>query len=95
MSSNLVEDFFGSRKVHIAVDNTTTFNDGVHTHVFDSTADWFDEVYWARILAGLHFHHSLEDGGFLGRQVAAQVFENHFRRRHREASGQSGEHDRR
>jgi len=94
VSSSLVEDFFGSRKVHIVVDNTTTFNDGVHTHIFDSTADWFEEVYWARILAGLHFHHSLEDGGFLGRQVASLVFENHFRRRHRGASGQSDEHDR-
>ncbi len=83
VSSSLVEDFFGTRKVHVVVDNNTTFSDGVHTHTFDSTADWFEEVYWARILAGLHFHHSMEDGGTLGRQVAAQVFENHFRRKHR------------
>jgi hypothetical protein len=82
VSSSLVEDFFGTRKVHVVVDNNTTFSDGVHTHNFDSTADWFEEVYWARILAGLHFHHSMEDGGALGRQVAAQVFENHFRPKH-------------
>jgi len=84
VSSSLVEDFFGTRKVHVVVDNTTSFNDGVHMHTFDNTGDWFEEVYWARILGGLHFHHSLEDGRTLGRQVAAQVFENHFRRRHRQ-----------
>ena len=79
VSSNLVQDFFGTPKVHVVVDNKTTFSDGVHTHTFDTTEDWFEEVYWARILAGFHFHHSMEDGGTLGRQVAAQVFEHHFR----------------
>lgn len=78
VSSRLVEDFFGTRKVHVVVDNKTTFSDGVHTHTFDSTEDWFEEVYWARILAGFHFHHSMEDGGTLGRQVAAQVIQHHF-----------------
>lgn len=78
VSSRLVEDFFGTRKVHVVVDNTTTFGDGVHTHTFDNTEDWFEEVYWARILAGFHFHHSMEDGATLGRGVAAQVFEHHF-----------------
>jgi hypothetical protein len=82
VSSRLVEDFFGTRKVHVVVDNTGTFSDGVHTHTFDSTADWLEEVYWARILAGLHFHHSMDDGATLGRQVAAQVFERRFRPRH-------------
>jgi hypothetical protein len=82
VSSRLVEDFFGTRKVHVVVDNTTTFSDGVHMHTFDNTGDWLEEVYWARILGGLHFHHSLEDGRTLGQQVAAQVFQNHFRRRH-------------
>jgi hypothetical protein len=82
VSSALVEEFFGTRKVHVVVDNNSTFTDGVHTHSFDSTADWFEEVYWARILGGMHFHHSMVDGGSLGRRVAAQVFDNHFRRKH-------------
>jgi hypothetical protein len=91
--SSLVASFFGTHKVRIVVDSTA-FSDGVHTHTFDSTTDWFDEVYWARILAGFHFHHSLEDGGFLGRQVAAQVFMNHFRREpHRDWDGNT--HDER
>ena len=88
VSSSLVADFFGTAKVHVVVDNNTTFSDGAHTHTFDSTADWFEEVYWARILAGLHFHHSMEDGEKLGRQVATQLFENYFRRKHRMARGQ-------
>jgi hypothetical protein len=90
VSSRLVEDFFGTRKVRIVVDSTA-FADGVHTHMFDSTADWFDEVYWARILAGFHFHHSLEDGGVLGRQVALQVFQNHFRRKRHHAWAENEE----
>lgn len=84
VSSQLVEDLFGTPKVHVVVDNNSSFNDGVHTHTFDNTQDWYEEVYWARILGGLHFHHSLEDGGTLGRQVAAQVFNNHFRPRRRQ-----------
>jgi hypothetical protein len=83
VSSSLVEDFFGTSKVHVVVDNNNSFSDGVHTHTFESTDDWFEEVYWARILGGMHFHHSMQDGGVIGRQVAAQVFENHFQRKRR------------
>jgi hypothetical protein len=79
VASQLVEDFFATRKVHVVVDSTA-FSDGVHTHTFESTADWYAEVYWARIFAGFHFHHSLDDGATLGRRVAARVFQRHFRR---------------
>jgi len=79
VASRLVEDYFATRKVHIVVDSTA-FTDGLHTHTFESTADWLDEVYWGRIFAGFHFHHSLEDGAALGRQVAEQVLRHHFRR---------------
>jgi hypothetical protein len=81
VASTLVEDFFGTRKVHFVV-YSTAFSDGVHTHTFENTTDWLDEVYWARIFAGFHFHHSLEDGAALGRQVATQVFENYLRCKH-------------
>ncbi|MBV9039023.1 MAG: vanadium-dependent haloperoxidase [Acidobacteriaceae bacterium] len=75
--TNLVADFFGTRKVHVVVDSTV-FNDGVHTHTFENTEDWLNEIYWARIFAGFHFNHSLQDGEALGRQVASQLFANHF-----------------
>ncbi|MBV9674973.1 MAG: hypothetical protein JO185_01460, partial [Acidobacteriaceae bacterium] len=40
--------------------------------------DWLNEIYWARIFAGFHFNHSLQDGAALGKQVAAQLFANYF-----------------
>jgi hypothetical protein len=76
--TSLVADFFGTHKVHVVV-NSTVFSDAVHTHTFESTEDWFNEIYWARIFGGMHFNHSLQDGKALGRQVANQLFENHFR----------------
>jgi hypothetical protein len=91
--SSLVADFFGTRKVHVVVDSTA-FNDGVHTHTFENTLDWLNEVYWARIFAGFHFHHSLDDGAMLGRRVAAQLLENHFRRRHNSLEDDDGRDNR-
>ena len=76
--SRLTRDYFGTRKVHVVVDSLA-FSDGIHTHVFDDTRDWFGEVFRARIYAGFHYQHSLEDGGALGRRVAKQLFRRHFR----------------
>ena len=76
--TNLVADYFHTRKVHVSV-NSSVFSDGVHTHTFEDTGDWLNEVYWARIFAGFHFNHSLQDGAELGRQVAHQLVESHFR----------------
>ncbi|HEX4770494.1 MAG TPA: vanadium-dependent haloperoxidase [Bryobacteraceae bacterium] len=75
--SNLVADYFGTQNVHVVVDSHA-FPDGVHTHTFENTADWLDEVFWARIYSGFHFHHSLEDGAELGRRVGRQLIENNF-----------------
>jgi hypothetical protein len=77
-ASRLVRDYFGTRKVRIVVDSLA-FSDGVHTHTFDDTTDWFDEVFWARIYAGFHYQHSLEEGGDIGRQVSKQLFRKNFR----------------
>ena len=81
--SHLVEDFFGTAKVHVVVDSLV-FTDGVHTHTFENTADWLDEVSWARVFAGFHFLHSLQDGSKLGESVAEHVKRTSFRREHRE-----------
>jgi len=67
---------FGTTNVHVVVDSV--FKDGVRTHTFENTADWLDEVFWARIYVGFHFHHSLQDGVELGRLVSRQLFENNF-----------------
>jgi hypothetical protein len=76
----LIASFFGRTKVHVVVDSTV-FTDSVHQHVFEDTRDLMDEVFWARIYAGFHFHHSLEVGSALGGSVASEV-EQHFRPRH-------------
>jgi len=78
--SSLLESFFGTRKVHVTVDSVV-FSDGVHTHTFENTEDWVNEVYWARIFTGAHFPRSLEDGETIGKAVAAQLFRNHFQRK--------------
>jgi hypothetical protein len=76
--SHLIEGYFRTPKVHLVVDSLA-FTDGVHTHVFENTNDLFTEVFWARIYAGFHFYHSLEDGGTLGHRVAEQLLRRHFR----------------
>ncbi len=83
--SRLVADFFGTQKVHVVVDSLA-FTDGVHTHTFENTNDWLEEVFWARIYSGFHFEHSVRDGVELGRRVSQQLFENNFQRQGRQAS---------
>ena len=80
--SHLVEDFFGTTQVHVVIDSLA-FKDGVHTHTFENTGEWLDEVYWARVFAGFHFLHSLQDGSKLGESVAQHVNRTSFRPEHR------------
>jgi len=76
--SHLIRGYFGTSRVRIVVDSLV-FQDGIHTHTFVDTRDLFREVFWARIYAGFHFHHSLVDGGTLGKEVARQLLREHFR----------------
>lgn len=77
--STLIASFFGTTRVHVQTDSQA-FTDGVHQHDFQDTRDLLDEVFWARIYAGFHFHHSLEVGSQLGETVAQQLVRNYFRR---------------
>lgn len=79
--TSLIADYFGTTKVHVVVDSTA-FTDSMHQHVFEDTRDLMDEVFWARIYAGFHFHHSLEVGRDMGGSVATLVSRQHFRLRH-------------
>ncbi len=76
--STLTAGFFGTTHVHLATDSLA-FTDSVHHHVFEDTRDLMDEVFWARIYAGFHFHHSLEVGRQLGETVAQELMQNYFR----------------
>ena len=77
--STLIASFFGTTRVYVQTDSKA-FTGGVHEHDFQDTRDLLDEVFWARIYAGFHYHHSLEIGSQLGENVAAQLVRNYFRR---------------
>jgi hypothetical protein len=79
--SAITAGYFGTTKVHVVTDSLA-LSDGIHTHTFEDTRDWFDEVFWARIYAGFHYFHSLKDGDDLGTAVARGILRNHFRLRH-------------
>jgi hypothetical protein len=79
--STLMAGYFETTQVHLVVDSTA-FQDGVHTHTFEDTRELFDEVFWARIYAGFHYYHSLQDGGELGSTIARELLRNHFRPQH-------------
>lgn len=74
----LIASFFGTTSVHILTDSKA-FTDSVHQHTFEDTRDLMDEVFWARIYAGFHYHHSLEIGRTLGESVANRIIRNYFR----------------
>jgi len=77
--STVIASFFGTTRVAVKTDSKA-FTDGVHEHDFQDTRDLLDEVFWARIYAGFHYHHSLEVGSNLGETVAQQLLRNYFRR---------------
>jgi hypothetical protein len=75
--TTLIAGYFGTTKTHIVVDSTA-IQDGVHTHIFEDTRDFMDEVFWARMYAGIHYYHSLEVGRDLGTTIARQLLRAHF-----------------
>jgi hypothetical protein len=77
-ASAAIAGYFGTSKIHVVVDSLA-FQDGLHTHTFEDTRDFMDEVFWARIYAGFHYYHSLEDGRQLGQTVAREMLRIHFR----------------
>ncbi len=85
----LIASFFGTTRVHVLVDSKA-FSDGVHQHTFVDTRDLMDEVFWARIYAGFHYHHSLEVGKQLGETVAQELVRKQFRQR---SGGRAGTRD--
>ena len=78
--SSLIAGFFGTTHVNVIADSKA-FTTGLIQHTFGDTRDLMDEVFWARIYAGFHYHHSLEVGRQLGETVAQQLMQNHFRPR--------------
>lgn len=70
-----LQAYFGTPNLRITVDSKVTGT----THSFNSVLQWQQEVGWARIYAGFHYHHSLVQGFVLGHKVAHNLTTNYFR----------------
>jgi hypothetical protein len=75
--ADILKGFFGSPNVQLSFDSTVAQT--TSPHVFKSVREWQNEVEYARIYAGFHYHHSLVQGFVLGHKVAQNVLTNYFR----------------
>ena len=73
--TSIVAALFG-KNVSVTVTSLVTNT----THTFSRTDDWMNEVSNARIYAGFHYRHSVNDGRVLGRKVAKQLLKGFFRK---------------
>jgi hypothetical protein len=73
-----LENFFGTPNVKFSVNSAVTHT----THTYNNVRQLEAEAYWARIYAGFHFRHSLDEGFKLGHLVAKQLNQNFFQPRH-------------
>jgi hypothetical protein len=69
-----LKQYFGKSHFTFIVSSTVTNT----VHELRSTRELEQEVEWARIYAGIHFHHSVVQGEDLGHQVARQAFRKFF-----------------
>jgi len=73
-----LENFFGTPNVKFSVNSAVTHT----THTYYNVGQLEAEAYWARIYAGFHYRHSLDEGFKLGHRVAKQLNQNFFQPRH-------------
>jgi len=73
-----LENFFGTPNVKFCVNSAVTHT----THTYYNVGQLETEAYWARIYAGFHYRHSLDEGFQLGHRVAKQLNQNFFQPRH-------------
>jgi len=73
-----LENFFGTPNVKFSVNSAATHT----THTYYNVGQLETEAYWARIYAGFHYRHSLDEGFKLGHRVAEQLNQNFFQSRH-------------
>jgi hypothetical protein len=72
-----LQNFFGTPNVKFSVNSAVTQT----THTYNNVGQLEAEAYWARIYAGFHYRHSLDEGFKLGHQVAKQLNKNFFQPR--------------
>jgi hypothetical protein len=69
-----LKNFFGTPNVTVVVTSAVTHT----THTFTSTKDWEQELEYARIYAGFHYHNSVVQGTVLGKKVSDKVARDYF-----------------
>jgi hypothetical protein len=72
--ANTLEQFFGTSQVHLTVTSAVTNT----THNFQNVYDLEREIEGARIYAGFHYRHSLNQGFLLGHKVSRNVTSHYF-----------------
>jgi hypothetical protein len=72
-----LQNFFRTPNVKFSVNSAVTQT----THTYNNVGQLEAEAYWARIYAGFHYRHSLDEGFKLGHQVAKQLNKNFFQPR--------------
>ena len=72
--ANTLEQYFGTPQVHLTVSSAVTNT----THYFQNVHQLESEVEGARIYAGFHYRHSLNQGFLLGHKVSQNVTANYF-----------------
>jgi hypothetical protein len=75
-----LEGFFGTPDVVLILNSIVTNT----THTFTHTPQLEREVLAARIYAGFHYRHSLEQGFLLGHRVAGHLLDDYFQPLHDE-----------
>jgi PAP2 superfamily len=73
--AEIFKAYFGRPNLEVSIDSTVTGT----THTYRNVHEWQSEVESARIYVGIHYHHSVVQGGVLGRKVAQNVAVNYFR----------------
>lgn len=72
--ANALKDYFGTPNVQFAVHSAITGT----THYFTSVKGLQQEVEYARIYVGFHYHHSMVQGMVLGQRVENNVVGQYF-----------------
>ncbi len=68
--------FFGTDEVTTTIDST--YPGAGPARTYEQFSDLYADVFRARILGGVHYRFSMEDGRALGRNVARQMARNYF-----------------
>lgn len=72
-----LEGFFGTTRLKFTINSVATQS----THTYYTTHQLENEAFWARLYAGFHYRHSLDEGFKLGHRVARQLNRNFFQPR--------------